>query len=121
MKNLLDIDTKDTVDYIYMIADKHDYIKVGISKNPERRVKDLQTGHPDILQLIFTEEFNCTRKHLLNIEKLIHKELKAKKYKKRGEWFYVPKDKIEEVKNIIRYNRIRYEDDELYFKYIYKI
>lgn len=116
-----DEEVKPQKDYVYIIADQHNYIKVGISKNPNKRIKSLQTGHPDTLKLIFTEEFECTRKHLLNIEKLIHRDLRLKNYKKRGEWFNVPETDLEDIKSIIRYNRIRYEDNELYFKYMYKI
>lgn len=119
MKIIKDIEEENNLDYVYMIADESNYIKVGISKDPEKRLKSLQTGHPNKLHLLFIEEFECKRNHLLKIEKLIHRDLRLKNFKKRGEWFYIPEDKIEEVKSVIRYNRIRYEGDELYFKYRY--
>lgn len=105
------------LDYMYMIGDNNGHIKVGISKDPNKRIKELQTGHPNDLVLLFTEEFECERNHLLKIERLIHRELRRKNYKMRGEWFTVPDSDIEDVKNIIRYNRIRYEADTTYFKF----
>lgn len=62
--------------YVYIIADNNNYIKIGISKNPKRRIKQLQTAYPTKLNILFTEEFYCTRNHLLKIEKLIHQNVK---------------------------------------------
>ena len=63
--------------YMYIISNDKGYIKVGISKNPKRRLKQLQTGNQNKLTLLFTEEFECERDHLLKIEKLVHKDLKS--------------------------------------------
>ena len=60
--------------YIYMIVDEQNCLKVGISKDPARRLKQLQTGHPTTLTLFHSEEFECTRNHLLRVEKLLHRE-----------------------------------------------
>ena len=43
--------------YMYIISNDKGYIKVGISKNPKRRLKQLQTGNQNKLTLLFTEEF----------------------------------------------------------------
>lgn len=104
-------------DYIYIISDNTGYIKVGISKNPLKRLKQLQTGNMNKLNLVFTEEFECDRNHLLKIEKLIHKEIARKSKHMKGEWFYINDLPIEEIKNIIIYHRIRYDADPLAFKY----
>lgn len=104
-------------DYVYIISDNMGYIKVGISKKPEKRLKQLQTGNMNILQLVFKEEFECKRDHLLKIEKLIHREIARKAKHMKGEWFLIDLNQIEEIKNIIRYHRIRYDCDELAFKY----
>ena len=98
-------------DYIYIISNDQGFIKVGVSKHPEKRVKQLQTGNENKLTLIFTEEFECARNHLLHIEKSIHSNLKRIATKKIGEWFFVEDSKLESVKNTITYYRIRYEDD----------
>lgn len=102
-------------DYIYIISNEQNYIKVGVSKNPERRIKQLQTGNEHQLSLLFKEEFNCSRNHLLKIEKELHKKLKQMTTKSIGEWFLLDKCKIDNVKNIITFYRIRYEDDILAF------
>ena len=34
-----------------------------------------------------------------------------------GEWFEATEEQIEDIKNIIIWHRIRYEQDTLYFKY----
>lgn len=105
------------MDYMYIISNNQDAIKVGISKQPEKRLKQLQTSNPNKLSLLFTEEFECSRNHLLKIEKLVHKELYNVSKQRVGEWFKVNTEDIERIKNIIIWNRIRYEQDDLYFKY----
>lgn len=102
-------------DYIYIISNELNYVKVGVSKNPKQRVRSLQTGNEHKLTLLFQEEFNCTRKHLLNIEKEIHKQLRVISTHAMGEWFLITADKLESVKNTIIYHRIRFEDDTNYF------
>ena len=52
-------------DYMYIISDQNNYVKVGISKNPTKRLSQLQTGHPTKLQLVYTAEFECSRNQLL--------------------------------------------------------
>ena len=67
------------------------------------------------LTLLFTEEFDCTRHHLLHIEKELHKQLRQMTIKTIGEWFFLDKYKIDAIKNIITFYRIRYEEDTLAF------
>ena len=102
-------------DYIYIIGNDLGYIKVGVSRNPKKRVKSLSTGNAAKLTLLFTEEFDCERKHLLHIEKAIHKQLQQMTTKCQGEWFFLDKYKIDAIKNIITFYRIRYEEDVLAF------
>lgn len=102
-------------DYIYIISNELGYIKCGVSKHPIKRVKQLQTGNEHQLTLLFTEEFNCERKHLLHIEKEIHRNLQQMATKCIGEWFYLDKYKLDSIKNVITFHRIRYEDDTLAF------
>ena len=105
------------MDYVYIISNNQDAIKVGISKHPDKRLKQLQTSNPNKLSLLFTEEFECSRNHLLKIEKLIHRELTNISKGRVGEWFKVGEEEIDRIKNIIIWNRIRFENDDLYFKY----
>ena len=104
-------------DYIYIISNDQDYIKVGVSKHPDKRLRQLQTGNEHTLSLIFTEEFECPRNHLLKIESEIHRTLSLKAIDHRGEWFKLPSDvDIQNIKNFITFTRIRFEDDVNYFK-----
>lgn len=103
-------------DYLYIIGNDKGFIKVGVSKNPERRVKQLQTGNEHKLSLLFTEEFECDRKHLLHIEKEVHKTLRHMSTKCIGEWFEIDKYKMDSIKNTLTFYRIRYEDDKLAFE-----
>ena len=67
---------------IYVISNGN-FLKIGISSHPDKRLKELQTGSPIDLKIIKT--FNGD----LSIEKSIHKDLE--KYKTIGggkEWFY---------------------------------
>ena len=107
-------------DYIYIISNDLGYIKVGVSNNPERRVKQLQTGNEHKLTLLFTEEFDCTRHHLLHIEKELHKQLRQMTTKTIGEWFFIDDKSIDTIKNTVIYYRIRYENDTLFFESKFK-
>lgn len=101
--------------YIYIISNEDSNIKIGVSKHPDKRVKQLQTGNEHKLTLLFTEEFDCDRSHLLKIEDKIHKECKYLCEGLQGEWFKISPNNIERLKKFIIYNRIRYEDDINYF------
>lgn len=63
-----------------------DYLKVGSSKNPERRLKDMLTSNPYDLELL--------RVDYINGEKYWHDKLKSCHH--RGEW-YVYKEAAEVV------------------------
>ena len=107
--------------YIYMITDSEGYVKVGVGNNPEKRLKQLQTGHASEISIYYTEEFECTRNRLLKIERMIHREVGNKYKRTHGEWFKLSspcnESELTEIKNIIIWNRIRYEQDDLYFTY----
>lgn len=73
-------------------------IKVGFSKNPEERLKQLQTGYPDTLQRLLLVAGNEQD------ERNFHKEFE--KFRLNGEWFKPDKfvlDKINELKE--KYNQ----------------
>jgi len=67
-------------DHLYFIQTSNQgMIKIGRSINPEKRLKQLQTGNPFKLKLIhvFYNEGNK--------EKFLHEELKT--FRLKGEWF----------------------------------
>jgi len=76
------------ISYIYMISNG-DSIKVGHSINPDKRLKQLQTGSPS--KLVLLNSFPVKRKYVSAIEKLCHDKLRTI-YVKQGEWFMNPID-----------------------------
>lgn len=67
---------------IYLIKSLEDgYYKVGISKNPNKRLIQLQTGNSSRLKLV--EQYKSEFAH--KIEKTIHRLYSH--LKKEGEWF----------------------------------
>jgi hypothetical protein len=78
--------------YIYFISwtpfkhkSWHDRVKIGVSKNPEKRLMQLQTAHPDELKIwhVFKVPADDSKK----IENRLHRKFKWSR--KRGEWFVI--------------------------------
>lgn len=68
--------------YIYVIQEEvSKAFKIGISKNPEVRLKQLQTGNSSKLSLIYKAKANNRFKDELELHKLFEE------YKLQGEWF----------------------------------
>ncbi|WP_342597390.1 GIY-YIG nuclease family protein [Cyanobacterium aponinum UTEX 3222] len=68
---------------VYLILDRGSMnkVKIGWSKNPHNRIRQLQTGHPNKLELI--AQWNVPRYY----EKRIHRALFLKKTNTLREWF----------------------------------
>tara|TARA_Y100000310_G_C20334261_1_gene646713 strand:+ start:381 stop:680 length:300 start_codon:yes stop_codon:yes gene_type:complete len=67
-------------DALYFIqSDVTGMIKIGRSKDPQKRLKQLQTGNPNKLKLIASFEKEGWK------EKALHEELS--RYRLEGEWF----------------------------------
>lgn len=85
-------------------------VKLGISSNPARRLKQLQTGHVEPLQCYHSEPIDAT--HVKSIEYLLHRDVGYKRL--RGEWFALT---VEEAIGHIGHTIIRYIDiDDLAYK-----
>lgn len=70
--------------FLYIIAsDANGPVKLGLSTNPEKRVRQLQTGNVAPLQIYHTEEVADDRVKIA--EKALHRLLGHKRIK--GEWF----------------------------------
>ena len=68
--------------YIYVIQEEvSKAFKIGISKNPQVRLKQLQTGNSSKLSLIYTTKAESRFKDELELHKLFEE------YKLQGEWF----------------------------------
>lgn len=74
--------------FLYIIRDmESDSCKIGISKQPKARVRDLQTSNANKLaiSMVFETEKNASR-----LEKSLHNHFKARR--KSGEWFKMVSD-----------------------------
>ena len=70
--------------YVYLIQKGYGSIKIGVSKDPESRLKMLQTGNPTELHLI--AKFPCeSEKQARALEADLHNEFRE--YRMKGEWF----------------------------------
>lgn len=70
--------------YVYLIQKGYGAIKIGVSKDPEKRCKELQIGNGSKLFLI--AKFPCKTRNDANIlEKELHR--KFEKFRMNGEWF----------------------------------
>ena len=74
--------------FIYAISDGEN-IKIGYSKNPSKRLKQLQTGCVKPLSLIHTIEVDDNKVKI--VETLIHNNLSANKLS--GEWYNIDNEK----------------------------
>jgi predicted GIY-YIG superfamily endonuclease len=81
---------------VYLVADSmSNSIKIGISKDPAKRLKQLQTGHPHRLKLLHTL---CEEKYTAKqAEALLHKRFWGYRTKSSGEWFNLPDELVSEL------------------------
>lgn len=92
--------------FIYVIGPEIGPQKIGFTKDVNRRIKALQTGHPQKLIIHHLEEVN--EKVYRKLEKRIHLELNYKKLK--GEWFNMTS---QEAVEFLQYAIIRWSEDAL--------
>jgi len=79
---------------VYIMAEGYsDNYKIGISANPEKRRRELQTGCSKEIRILFTCKIddNIVSR---DVETVIHKFLKEKGKWIRGEWFRLTKDQV---------------------------
>ncbi len=80
--------------HVYVIAGAPDGpSKIGVARNMEKRCRDLQTGHPTALAVMFG--LRGTRDEVYAIEARAHKALRRKRA--TGEWFFVAPAEAAEV------------------------
>jgi len=79
------------VSYIYLIKSEVDetiLYKIGFSKNPKQRLKELKTGNPN-LELVAS----WATKHNRKLESTLHNTYKHKNV--NGEWFSLSPNEVE--------------------------
>ena len=70
------------MNYIYLIQSlENSYYKIGVSKHPQKRLLEHQTGNPSELRLIDSYQTDLA----YQIEKVLHRRYSH--FKKEGEWF----------------------------------
>ena len=73
--------------YVYFIKERlgiHAPVKIGVAKNPEGRMAELQIGNSRRLEIV-ARLGPMSAKHAYGTETRLHS--KFKKYRIRGEWF----------------------------------
>lgn len=76
---------------IYAMKSDDGYVKIGISKNPEKRAKSLENRKFKVVDVFYTEP--CSNPY--TIERICHEKLSSKRV--FGEWFNVDFEKAKEV------------------------
>ena len=102
MKKLKD----NQIEYVYVIKDKHNRYKIGSSKHPRKRLKQLQTGNSE--KLLLCHLIKCTRYPAKHLEKRIHYWFRFNKIKTnngllqklQGEWYCLNEEELEFLKSI---------------------
>ena len=80
-------------EYVYLIrSGSSTQYKIGHSKNPNKRLKQLQTGHPEKLFLVHT--ISCTEYPARRIENFLHTRLMFHRSRPGSEWFNLTKDLV---------------------------
>lgn len=86
-------------------------IKIGVSDDPFKRLKQLQTGNAELLRLLMT--FECDDKqHAFTLEKTLHEMLSNESV--LNEWFSCNKNQvtrlISDISNSQKYSRVKTYD-----------
>jgi hypothetical protein len=72
---------------LYVISDG-ELVKIGVSKHPEKRLNQLQTGHPKKLKLLAQYDMPDI------YEKRFHKQLWIFRARHNGEWFKIDVEQL---------------------------
>lgn len=99
-----------TNNFIYLIRSSDNTYKIGVSKNPQKRLKNLQTGNANKLELV--DRFECEQS--FKVEKALHRRYKIEKTESGNEWLHL---KQEQVNNFISDCEIICENLSYVFKH----
>jgi hypothetical protein len=93
--------------FLYIIAaSSHGPVKLGISGDPERRVRQLQTGHAQRLQIYHQEPVAASQAP--RYERLLHKDVAH--LRSHGEWFNLT---VDDALAHLRFTFIEHEPSDL--------
>lgn len=80
-------------EYVYIIQSELGLYKIGRSKHPQKRIKQLQTSSPYKLKLIHT--ILCNTRPAFHLENRLHSLLRFNKTISRNEWFKLDSSTID--------------------------
>jgi len=86
--------------FVYLIKSGI-YYKIGISRDPKQRIKNLQTSTPLKVKKIIVKEVE----NYLRIEEDLHEKFKEKRV--RREWFNLNKEDVSTIKSILTSQEIK--------------
>ena len=87
--------------WLYIVRSGEYFIKIGIAGDVDKRIKALQIGNPELLQL--WAAFKSTRSFVKELEEYMHEELES--WKVHGEWFELEDEPIEILRDIVEVNK----------------
>lgn len=90
--------------FVYIIESENLY-KIGKSKNPHKRIKQLQTGSERVLNLKYFKVVE----DMLKAEQILHTLFNCSR--KHGEWFKLTKTDLELLEKIFKENNLT-EDEQ---------
>ena len=80
---------------VYLMKDNNNNLyKIGVSNNPQKRLKTFQTGNAGDVELIY--EIECDSPHI--VEGTLHKYFRT--YKVKNEWFDLDNEVVNNFKNL---------------------
>jgi hypothetical protein len=98
------INTRMSDHFLYVIASNElGPCKLGVSNDPPSRLKQLQTGHPEVLKLFHQEPASAENVKIL--ERLLHRDINH--LRKHGEWFNLS---TEHAIAHVQFTLIHYDD-----------
>lgn len=84
------IDMNFDASYVYML-EVGEHIKIGSTRDVENRIKQLQTGNPVEIELLFSKKVFEAPKH----ENILHGKFRSKR--ESGEWFRLDDSEIDQA------------------------
>ena len=90
------------MNYIYFIK-CCDFVKIGYSSNPKKRLSDMQVGSPYQLKMLCAVPYKGDIEDVKIEEKMLHFEYREFRY--RGEWFKVFPKMNKWLNMMNKYNR----------------
>ena len=83
--------------FLYLIRDEFTgYIKIGISLNPNKRIKQLQTGNSNELTLIYSIQ----TEYYIKLESTLHRHYKHLNI--HNEWFDLTINELNDIESVIQ-------------------